>query len=385
MAPWEPHGAPSRRNTPPRARTLNTRQEAAPRRARRPERWPPCSPSRGPGPVGPTEPDRGPDGLDTKKKDARSGRGPTGDVPWRLRRAPGAGGLPMRRDCLALASLALASCVATRTPERRDYQSAVGEGFTFRPAVGFSTDHGYMDWSHFLDSTSEDSLPTAQYEGTRGKLTGEVVHGEYGTVYRVAVLENDQVAYVRSGIPREFGGRSDVRSLDETGRHAGITLDSKLQAAERLFGKKVWFDSRLGIRHWLFSATTGQEVVNVMHCEPLVVVGADINQYGWARGAGHLNLVVRTVDGEEGLVPFHHDYLFLENPIPESWPPAIRVAIQKQDVAIGMTAEQVRLSWGQPKNVNTTVTEAGRTEQWVYSGQYVYLDNGSVESIQTSR
>lgn len=55
-------------------------------------------------------------------------------------------------------------------------------------------------------------------------------------------------------------------------------------------------------------------------------------------------------------------------------------------IAIGMTAQMVRFSWGEPEHVNTTLTAAGRREQWVYADRsYVYLDNDRVTSIQTQR
>lgn len=52
-------------------------------------------------------------------------------------------------------------------------------------------------------------------------------------------------------------------------------------------------------------------------------------------------------------------------------------------VWIGMTHEQLRESWGSPRDVNTTTTAAGKSEQWVYGdSQYVYLENGRVTAIQ---
>lgn len=54
---------------------------------------------------------------------------------------------------------------------------------------------------------------------------------------------------------------------------------------------------------------------------------------------------------------------------------------------IGMTAEEVEnTSWGKPDAVNETKTRYGVHEQWVYEGKgYVYLDDGIVTAIQTSR
>lgn len=53
---------------------------------------------------------------------------------------------------------------------------------------------------------------------------------------------------------------------------------------------------------------------------------------------------------------------------------------------IGLNAEGVLKScWGKPLRVNTTMTARGTYEQWVYGGGYLYLTDGVVTSIQTSR
>ncbi|WP_226669006.1 hypothetical protein [Microbulbifer aggregans] len=52
-------------------------------------------------------------------------------------------------------------------------------------------------------------------------------------------------------------------------------------------------------------------------------------------------------------------------------------------VWIGATSNQVLLSWGSPVDVNTSLTQSAKREQWVYgSGNYVYLTNGVVSGIQ---
>lgn len=51
-------------------------------------------------------------------------------------------------------------------------------------------------------------------------------------------------------------------------------------------------------------------------------------------------------------------------------------------VWIGMTQEMCRLSWGEPKNINQTTTSNKKTEQWVYSDNYLYFDNGILTAIQ---
>lgn len=51
-------------------------------------------------------------------------------------------------------------------------------------------------------------------------------------------------------------------------------------------------------------------------------------------------------------------------------------------IIIGMTKEMCTLSWGEPKNINETITAGKKTEQWVYSDNYLYFDNGVVTAMQ---
>ena len=52
------------------------------------------------------------------------------------------------------------------------------------------------------------------------------------------------------------------------------------------------------------------------------------------------------------------------------------------NVKIGMTKEMCQLAWGKPKNINQTITEGKKTEQWVYSENYLYFDNDILTVIQ---
>lgn len=51
-------------------------------------------------------------------------------------------------------------------------------------------------------------------------------------------------------------------------------------------------------------------------------------------------------------------------------------------VKIGMTKEMCKLSWGTPNSINKTITSGKNTEQWVYSDNYLYFDNGRLTAIQ---
>ena len=69
----------------------------------------------------------------------------------------------------------------------------------------------------------------------------------------------------------------------------------------------------------------------------------------------------------------------------------VESAIQNRNVFVGMTAEEALRSWGKPTKINQTFSGSGTSEQWVYhrgggiEGQYVYLTNGIVQSIQSPK
>jgi hypothetical protein len=57
--------------------------------------------------------------------------------------------------------------------------------------------------------------------------------------------------------------------------------------------------------------------------------------------------------------------------------------VAKGLIWIGMTEQMLIDSWGQPEDINASVTRYGSRKQYVYgSGQYVYVENGIVDSWQ---
>lgn len=51
-------------------------------------------------------------------------------------------------------------------------------------------------------------------------------------------------------------------------------------------------------------------------------------------------------------------------------------------VRIGMDACLIRAAWGEPEDINKTITSGLVEEQWVYGSRYLYLENGRLRTIQ---
>jgi hypothetical protein len=56
--------------------------------------------------------------------------------------------------------------------------------------------------------------------------------------------------------------------------------------------------------------------------------------------------------------------------------------VLNQKVLIGWPRELCRYSWGEPNDINKTTTSSGTHEQWVYSSNYLYFENGKLTAIQ---
>lgn len=67
----------------------------------------------------------------------------------------------------------------------------------------------------------------------------------------------------------------------------------------------------------------------------------------------------------------------------KGWSSRAIEAVLARRIYIGMTEEMVRESWGEPEDINRTMTARAVHEQWVYGlGRYAYVDDGRLTAIQ---
>lgn len=95
---------------------------------------------------------------------------------------------------------------------------------------------------------------------------------------------------------------------------------------------------------------------------------------------------VQLETGQKGFIPQAAGLMFRDPRLDAATRQRINQC-ERDGPTIGMTAANVRECWGVPDRVNTTQTANGKHEQWIYpkSGAYVYISDGVVTSLQTTR
>ena len=94
------------------------------------------------------------------------------------------------------------------------------------------------------------------------------------------------------------------------------------------------------------------------------------------------------VETTNSYISYMKEAFYTKDPFPEvrKWNKGILDAIKKHSIVMGMTKEQVKLSWGLPIDINRSVGSWGVHEQWVYGGRYsrkyLYFENGKLTSWQ---
>jgi TonB family protein len=255
----------------------------------------------------------------------------------------------------------------------------LGKRVIFLPKPAGLRQFGYQ---FFQGGSGQFGLPT--YAEAAGKI-GRIVAVEGGQFPKVVIeLEGPGPRYVGTVYS---GTLSDIAFLDE--------ID---QARKELTGKTLW---TLGSELGTYDETSGSfGSVKVKKFSPLKVVDVVV---GWFSD-NPIRLILRSETGEEGYVDVsisgtnsgkqlaslsHIDKSFsLTDPKNghQDWPQAVWDAIQEEKVALGMTKDQVTMSWGRPKSIDQTVTAGGKSEQWIYgNGAYVYFTGGFVSGIQNEK
>lgn len=301
--------------------------------------------------------------------------------------------------CLLVVPVVLAACVGAQSPSyvRR---GSIGKASTTDTRKGWHQ-YPYLsieEWEgkRVIFLPKPLSLQAYGYQsfvggsGELGQPTYEEAAGKIGTIELI-----EKGRYPKVTIRMEESGKKYVGTV--TDNLEGIAFLDEIDLAKKEFiGKTLW------LRHADFvtyNATTGNYgPVKTKRYSPVnvtdVVVGFEspspvrfiLRSQAGEEGFHDVNLSGTNAFSEEILREHDHfdtNFLMTDPRKQYPWTPRVWNAIENEEVFVGMTEAQVKMSWGEPLSTNRTVTQAGETEQWVFRGKRLaYVSRGVMISAQ---
>lgn len=230
---------------------------------------------------------------------------------------------------------------------------------------------------YYYDESRKDlsyrKLPYEDYKNKRGEITKIVLFDYYGRnqTFLELRLETGEIFYIRETQVSD----NYIENL--------FFIDDYNEALKKV-GKSIWINQNASL--------SGQKLITenetlsypLKHIEEVKVIGILTKQLGHSYGIKPFFLKVQKMSGEVGYIGYNPQNYFEKNPIKPHWNETFVKAIKDQKVLIGMTKEQVLISWGNPEKINRTVVKNKTFEQWIYGdlGPYLYFEDGKLVGFQ---
>lgn len=233
--------------------------------------------------------------------------------------------------------------------------------------------------------------PKDAQDGTYDDFSGNVKYMKYvGRVGKVVSVSN-----FRDRRHIEFEMEDDgqhLRAATSPGRESirGLgPLDDIEAARKRWEGKTLW--CRMGMLSVYDEQTDRSTTLKIRKYSPVKVAAVVA---GWNEDKP-IRLHLELADGKRAFLDlnlsgtnvfqeirsegrFEHCLLEEDPHLKYRWPAATWKSIENSQIVIGMTAEQLRMSWGEPEKI--TRTAAG--EAWTYPGHVLVLKNGVLSTVK---
>lgn len=252
--------------------------------------------------------------------------------------------------------------------------SWVGQRFIFLPADKSQRDSHYEDFT--IIGGSNEPIKYQDYVGRVARVIS--IETEDSSISRV-IFEMEDDKQKMSAKP-SYGSINDIALLSDIEN-----------ARKKWKGKTIW--TKQGVDLKKYDAGTDE----VEHMKPELFSPLKVTDVvaGWY-SSYPVRLILRTqtgniyfedisLSGTNSSATATFDTYFSETDLRKKygWSKKICSAISKEEVFVGMTKTQARMSWGEPQDINRTTTGYIVHEQWVYgSGSYLYFDNEILTAIQ---
>ncbi len=233
--------------------------------------------------------------------------------------------------------------------------------------------------------------PKASAEKAYDDFYGKLTHKQYaGRIAKVVSVE-DFSGRVHLEIEME-DSKERLRARTAPGKESliGMALfDDIHNARQQWLGKTLWCrESRLSVYN---EQTDAVGFLTVKKYSPLKVTEVIA---GWNEERP-VRFVLETADGKRGFVDlnlsgtnvfkevrhlgrFEHCFITEDPRKTRKWDPQIWALIENGQIGAGMTADEVRMSWGEPDKITRTATG----ENWTYPAGTLVFKNGLMTGMQ---
>ena len=264
----------------------------------------------------------------------------------------------------------------------RPIESWVGERFIFLPKTKSSPQTLYLDfWSGVMEHGMKQYLPYEKYVGRIAKVLTVNKGQSDDWNLTLQMVDDNQVIEARSLINDTLSDVAPLMDIED--------------ARTKWQGKPLWYKSTI-----ISTYNAEKDEFKVIELKKYSQVRVVDIVAGW-RSEEPVRFILRAPSGEEGFEDVYwsgtnvydrqksysksfEESFFAQDPRKiYKWSKKIWSAIEDEEVFLGMTIEQARLSWGKPMQINRTISHSRKHEQWVYGGRrYLYFENGLLTAIQ---
>ncbi len=166
-----------------------------------------------------------------------------------------------------------------------------------------------------------------------------------------------------------------------------ILFNDLLKETKSMVGQTIWLNNTLDFRGFYSFADYDFkrfEAVTVMDIHPFQNRNYDYPIWLKIQAKNGLDGFVR-FNGDEERVGIQ-DHYYTTDPLPKEWGKDRLTQIKQNKIELGMSQRQVRLSIGNPDELNHTSSRHGVAEQWVYGKEmgnrvYYQFSNGNLMFI----
>ena len=184
--------------------------------------------------------------------------------------------------------------------------------------------------------------------------------GTYKTFKKEYLVIKDQKG-------RKYKMVFDLQNFQNNKIPSYILFEDILFEAKKMIGKTIWLNNTFD-RKGFFTFSD----YNFKRFEPVKVL--DVFSFQNINYDYPVWLKIKTNIGDEAFVRYNgdegrvgiQDHYYTSEPLPNSWGKETIRKILDEKIELGMTDRQVRISIGNPDEVNSTSSRHGVGEQWIY-------------------